>query len=692
MVVPAYDTSTLVNQMFPFNQINHPPQQVQKIYNVNLANPIGDHTTLNMIYEDILPGTPIAYTAITTYERTETINYLRGLMIQSIDGEEMTITGGRNSLLSYIKVLDINPYSIAPNPYKDMPSDMLLYRSAYPIKYNQNIGGISINKPSMGINVRIYKMSIGSFICQISGSNINNYDYDVWRELKYYDMIKDIVKSRVSPNFVCPILYKIDSLSKIDWKKIDLIRSEKNLTNNIILGQNNEKINSRHSCMADTLFNYGLNKPQSINASANVEMMKKLYMMFENNGIPKETIDKFNKEYGLVLLDDKKTPNGKLDLTTDSGSVLILLTEAPTQSIIQWASTYSEAYGSIVKMKQTGYHSPAVWGSILFQLIYAFAVLQENEIIIEGFSLENNVYIKDVNYDANNIGSWIYKVNGLEYYVPNYGYIVMIDSKYNDSHIVELIKQNPNKQYYRLDAKIFNKNKKNIKKDDDDETPENIDIRITEGYRYYVYKQFMDVMNITNFTDKIFRQKGHGIDSSGQLKEIFDNINVINNKDISITQNIFNLLKQVQSFFTIDWSLSMKDLKKDSAPRIKNVITDSIYFRSYLHNRVGTPLFMTEKEKMIRAPTRPKKGKLLIWEYRNDAYQWVIYMGQDGYFKHKILCAVDINIPSNISEISVFLGSLYTYNSYEPIQHKPKGNMRYEDKYIFETYELNVTD
>ena len=39
------------------------------------------------------------------------------------------------TFLSYIKLLDINPYGINKNPYADLPRDFLLYRAAYPIRY-----------------------------------------------------------------------------------------------------------------------------------------------------------------------------------------------------------------------------------------------------------------------------------------------------------------------------------------------------------------------------------------------------------------------------------------------------------------------------------------------------------------------------------------------------------------------------
>ena len=45
--------------------------------------------------------------------------------------------------------------------------------------------------------------------------------FDVWREIKYYEYVReDIIKRKVSPNFVSLYLYTIDSTSNIDYQKL----------------------------------------------------------------------------------------------------------------------------------------------------------------------------------------------------------------------------------------------------------------------------------------------------------------------------------------------------------------------------------------------------------------------------------------------------------------------------------------
>ena len=48
---------------------------VQKYYNISLSNPMGDHTYINKVYEDMLPTDPYAFTLKSVYERRQLINY-----------------------------------------------------------------------------------------------------------------------------------------------------------------------------------------------------------------------------------------------------------------------------------------------------------------------------------------------------------------------------------------------------------------------------------------------------------------------------------------------------------------------------------------------------------------------------------------------------------------------------------------
>ena len=205
--MPLYDKYGNIEDVLPYmNMLNHTP--VQKLYNISFANPL-NHTSISKIYEDILPSSSQNLSALTIYERNELINYLRNTMIIKNDGEEITDS---SILLSYIKFLELNPYSLNVNPYHDLPNNFLLYKAAYPVRYDEKSKNITIGKDAMAINVRMYMLTIGDLSCTNISMNLSHDDFDIWREIKYYNWVKEkIIKNKISPNFIAPILYKIDS-------------------------------------------------------------------------------------------------------------------------------------------------------------------------------------------------------------------------------------------------------------------------------------------------------------------------------------------------------------------------------------------------------------------------------------------------------------------------------------------------
>jgi len=653
--IPVYDPNSgnVGPQMYPYNNILGQPPVQQKMYNITLSNPIGPHTTINKIYEDIIPGEPRVYSSLTIYERTQLINFIRNTIIDNHDGEDMDISGGKNSLLSFIKVMDCNPYSTKHNPYHDLSRDFILYRAAYPVRYNGDRSSIEIAKKSVGMNVRMYKMTIGAIRCNSIESGISKYNFDLWREISYYEWVKnDIIKKKVSPNFISHFLYKIDTKSRINWEKLEEIKKKvqiESVRDDLI--RNQQQINKLHS-INKTLGQLSLILPQNngelsgkgkyiINMiKISDEYMDKInhikgkYNGEEHDKIKKQIDEEYKnrKEQLQLIYNDFIDIDDKDDLYLDSGKVLILLTEAPNSNILQWSGPVYEKFGTIRKMTSTGYHTPEVWKSILFQLVYACAVLQNSGIVIENFSLENNIFIKDIFTDYNSIGSWIYKVDNVSYYIPNYGYILMIDSKFSD---VEIDKTDKDKQKYKLwSNKLFNDRDESIKKK--------------------LVNQFLKIIDPDNYRHKLF------IEGFGKLdSEIIDLIEKIYNKINS-------------------------EFNKDSYMDISELIP--IYFGEFVHNRVGSSLLKTEKEN-INKLSKPnfKKGDLMIYQRRYEEYVWVIYL-KDNDKKCSII--IKDNQDKYIID-DVFKGSLFGYPESETILPESKRNMKYDEYNIYETYDLN---
>ena len=588
----------------PFANIPNPDynKPIQKVYNISLANPLHDFTTVSRVYEDIIPGDPRSFSFTTTYERTQLINFMRNLINNNIDGESMNVTGGKNSLLSSIKLLQLNPYSLDKNPYLDLGKNFLIYNAAYPIRYDESKNGIFISKNAHGINVRLYPLSIGEFKSNELKINIDNSDYDLWRELKFYNHIRDnIVKTKKSPNFITPILYKIDALSNIHWSKLAEIQKKRVLDikkhNFVMLDENKlevyilEKIN-------DNSFNSELSKieiilepyknnikiikinfthPDYIPITNKFQIKTYPYIIFKYNNnydpysgimISYDIINYINKN--ILLLDG-------IDISISTGKSIILLTEAPNTNFIKWASPVYQTNGSLKKMISTGFHKKEVWESVLFQLMHIMYVLHEESIYFDELSLKNNIYIKDLYYEPNTSKYWIYVIDDLEYYVPNYGYLVLFDSKYSDVEIESNgFKIKSNKLFPNKNNNLNNNDIKNL-----------------------IFTKFKSIFNRDTFNTELKLQGG--LPPEDYILKLISDIN--NETEIDIKKYFYN------------------------------------FFNNYLNNRIGTFLTKTEKESidLFNRPTF-KKTELLVKVERSNVYKWVM-------FKE------DIKLPNNVKEI-----------------------------------------
>jgi hypothetical protein len=433
-LIPLYDVNnTLLGSMAPYNY-NPTQLPINKIYNISLSDPLGNHSLINKIYEDVLPSDKSPYSFIKINEREAIKNFMRNSILDKYDGEELSLKGGDKSLLSWIKIYDLNPYGLlsnTTNPYNNIPYGFLLYRSAYPIRYNKQDHVLKTTSTSMAFNLRIYKMSVGAIKYK------NNDYFDVWRDLKYYEWVNTVIKRKISPNFLNYILYVSDNKSSIKFKDLDIIIKKNNADKFYLQQENNNLINKiiKESDIEiiDTVQNASIKDHYKHNRihkrMPNINNFTNVNKLEYDLVLPKNEIDitlNNNKINAMINI------NLTQDLTQDSEKLLVIVTEAQNSNIIKWNSQVYQSYGTIKKMISTGYHKPEIWYSILFQLIYACAVMEKEEIYFNNFSLKNNVFIKDVQTDNTGNSCWVYKINNIEYYVPNYGYLLVIDSNYAD--------------------------------------------------------------------------------------------------------------------------------------------------------------------------------------------------------------------------------------------------------------------
>ena len=594
---------------------------INKIYEINTSGPTGPHTKLNMIYEDILPGKGVMTSFKTLGERTSQTQYVRQILFHQGDGSEVDLDGSTaNSLLSHIKFLELNPFNtnkFSNNPYSGLPDGFLIYRTCYPIKRSEPFGQPTCARDSMAINVRIYKLNAGGYLIN-KQSSTKIYEYEQWREIKYYEYIREnIIKKKICPNFVTIYGYYLCRRSNICFDKITHVNLSALKGINKPLDEQFRDLNIQN----DT------NK--NINTQISNALIKSLREINPGN-----IIQKLDTEIQMRNMQLKQKP---VNLEDYNGEVLVGLTESPTYNLFTWASKIYQQEGNTRRMVNTGYHSDKVWSSIIFQLMCALYVLHKNNIYIDEFSIHNNVFIKDINMEGVATNYWKYKINGIDYYIPNYGYIVLIDSNYKNYGKIESA-INPKK--YKIDGPIYDSGNK-ISGMENEKT-------------YEMFKLGLD----TNNFDTDFINQG-GIKPDGTILDMLSKIHADTDKNI---ENYF----------------------------IK-------YMTKFMNNRIGTYL---KEQELIHVRTDDLRqftqGQILAYEEGSNIYKFVLYIetvdGRATILTKDKTSQTDPNINKENEEIiqkQVQITTLFNYSLTEPIiQNFNINDSNPTEENILETYIL----
>lgn len=460
----------IANPAYPFQYEPNNVPIIQKKY-ISLGNGNGDVVAVSRFYEDVLPsdGATIINSFNTLNERLILHNYIRGIFVKNGDGEEINLSGDIktksstqanqqiSNLLSHVKLLEMNPYhynKMTGNVYKTLPNNFVLYRSCWPQKLNTyNVSECATS--NVGMNIRIYLLS--KYEDDLYKSNyLQRYYSDVWRELDYYQFIREeIIKPKLSPNFITLHSYYMTNNTGIQFGKFDLIRNQIDLKN-----QNIEKINVD---IKNKLYIRYLKDKKFHDTSEIVIFNDLVKYKLVPVGSPARVVTENERKKVISERVDELYKNGHYRGLIDSEKCMVMLTEAPTNILYNWATRSYKINGPIRTSVQHGYHHDRVWESIFFQLLLSMLIMFEKKIMFKEFSLENNVFIKDLVQNEQNIGVWKYIYNGIEHFVPNYGYLVLIDSNFAE------IKGNPPSYEltqtstitHRIYSELFNDNNTN---------------------------------------------------------------------------------------------------------------------------------------------------------------------------------------------------------------------------------------
>uniref|UniRef100_A0A6C0EE24 Uncharacterized protein n=1 Tax=viral metagenome TaxID=1070528 RepID=A0A6C0EE24_9ZZZZ len=602
---------------FVYNPLTMPPQYgmyppygvpqipIIKTYNISTRNPNDEHTVLNTIYEDVLPFKSVSSSGATVSERMTYLDYVRNVLFPKGDGTETSLFGSsQNSLMSHIKFLELNPYyshRFSQNPYRGLPDGFLLYRSCYPIRINE-VRTTSCAKNAMGINVRIYKMSEGAFMDARDSKEMIKYDQ--WRDVAFYEHVREkILKTKMCPSFSLLFGYYLCLESGIDFTKMDGLKKERETNSRSIY---NVAVKSLKYFMPD--------EKTGKKAFPAVAMPSAL-------------------DLKIATMDKEYTDNkGKIDKNEYKGKVLVAMTEASTYSLFTWASKVYQTEGNINRMINTGLHSEKEWFIIFFQILVALYSMQLTNTVINNFSLERNVYIKDLNLSNSTTSHWKYCVKGIDYYIPNMGFLAVIDSNYRDLE--------DNTPTYIVEKK--------------DALPK-------------MMGEFVESKE-SEIKDNIFNM----------LKNAFDpnnfNIDFINIGGVKPPEKVINFLTTIS-----------KDIGSDTTKDIGIYIQK--YMKMFIHNRIGTYLKEAEVQNLRREDAeRPKKGDIVVLQESGGKYKFGLYVESE---KEQIKIITKEN-PTNEDYIEKTYPSFISYSKTEPIAQTFKiGETNFSEENLLETYTIN---
>lgn len=618
------------NYQLPPYMMNQPViQPIMNSYNISIDGITGEPGKVNLIYEDILPTKQFISASSTIGERLNIYNFVRAMMFPQGDGQNIGLDGkSTDTILSHLKFMDLNPYNtykFSNNPYKGLATGFLIYRSCYPIRYDAIESAVICAKDSVGANIRVYRMTEGSYKLQK-----NIVEYNEWREVSYYEYVREhIIKTRECPNFVILYGYYISLKSNIDFDKIAMLRGV--------------QIPNEPTYLHIPPFIKTIKEPKS--SLINVECNPcQPHLIAQVGGV--KLLDKIPDNpisYNLSQKNDTKQ-GGNLNITNPNaiiinpnaylGKALVVMTEAPNYNIFGWASKTYQMDGNIRRQINTGFHDDKIWFNIIFQIMVALYCMQINKIYFNDFTVEDNIYIKDINTYGAVTKYWKYIIDGFQYYIPNYGYIVMIDSNYKDLPNQNIICPQP-KTEYKIYSKFLNP----------------------------------DIDN-QQFKDKTFDQFKYAIDPDiyGQA--------FVNTGGCKPPPDVIRLLSEIKNEASTD-----KD--KDIGKYLYK------FMRRFLNNRIGTFLRETEIANIRKDEQKDfTKGQLVVYEDGSSSYKFVALID----LKTSNIGIANIltrNAPTDedIIEKSVPITSLYGYTKMEPIiqNFKPNESNLNEDD-LLETY------
>jgi len=576
--------------------------------NINGLDPFNSKTNLAPIVEYLLPLSNISEIFNTIKDRQLISDFIKSVLLFNEDGIIVdSLKYNIKKLMNSLKVVKMNPYVSQEmygkiSPFK-FPVDFLLYKSCFPIKYIQNT--IKCEKNSTHVNLRFYRVPRGDVLDRRNPDVINVSK--ALSEMKYYNYVKnEIVYKHESPNFVLMYGYNFYNDKDIKFNEGD---------ENTVKKQE-DTIEEMDPKLYEQIYNelryhiYRKYIESNNNAINFVEHDLKIKEEIKNfckehqmtiAELTQDTLDQLITKY-LIMIDAslRKQAISLINTITLHNKYLndfiLAITESPTYSIYDWASKiYADNIG-IRTMINTGYHSHFQWMSIIFQTLTAFHSLFKHKIYIPNFKLGESVYIYNIPNVPTNPKVWKYLVDGVEYFVPNYGDFVMIDSSFKTINMSDTIKTY---------GKDFVENIYNLYNNTSDEDKKKEYDNEYEQYKNNILTMLISLIecfNISNFKDNVFYSRG-GTVPEGKTLELIDKIYTYLNSCKNNFKNIHNIFKNAIHMF----------------------------MGQFLNNRVGTYLQDEEAREQLREVNidNTPSGTYIVYLDKSGRYKIGVYVNND---------------------------------------------------------------
>ncbi len=651
----GYDNS-MIRPMLDSMINPHAPMipTIVKNFNISQPRPTEIHEKVSYIYEDLLPTVNVNGTITTLSERNTLRQYLRSILFAKGDGEDVSLDETGNSLLTQIKYLGLNPYdnhNPEHNPTKSLPKDFVLYRTCYPIRKDTMTNTTKCARNAIGVNLRVHRLIDGAQKIinksivklppqfreetaeqfQIRQTAYNTMrkeldklefkDFDLWREVLYYHFITSrILSKKICPNLVGSYGYYTSIDSGIDFDKIY----------NDIQGK-------------------GKPKPTAIRPDIkSVQDLMRIVM-------------------GPAYIPNKKTLN----------SAMILLTEAPTHTLMGFSSSMYERDRNVKRMVSTGFHSASVWKSVIFQILSAFYVLEKNGIAYTNFHINHNVFIKDISLSSQT-SYWKYIIDGIEYNIPNNGYVAQLDTGFLDFEINDVnVRPDGKPKYHKIISTFFND-----KMADSDIRSGDTVVGVVSGDSGSVVGTVGTVGNVgtVDNDDRNIEKIIHDM-TIKNIKNTFDrtifsNRQFTTNGGITPVNEILDLFDKI-SRMCDDTNITVKDIIEDT-------------MMEFVNNRVGTFLKDVEASNVNKSVTINseglKKGTIYVNVPSDNPGTYMFIMCIDP-IKSEFLTRSKTNGP--IVRKSMPNIAVNAYSQYEKIEQNFKPNeLGINENELLETYNL----